>query len=562
MSIERSKSQLHSKDKVFHNLMVMAWVFCLFYMVLYYEINARIALYAIMLGVFVLIPMAFVLKAKGYRNFSRMTFLFFSNFVLIYGTSLGLKHEADIYLWYVPSGMASLLLFETSEAVYLGVGIAMPVICWVITALFGYEFVSKELLAANTYHIIFSLINFVGSFSFSMLGIYMFVREVRSLQKIANERYDELMNQSFHLQQAQKVARLGNWSYSLVDGLMVWSEQMNEIYGIKPLGGVPDAYEILQYMHEEDRPHWLNLTKTLATEGGVFSHRFRILRPSENGEMELRWLESKGQAIKNEYGKIDGVFGTTQDITEEVLLQEKLSHERAKAIQNSKLASLGEMAAGVAHEINNPLVVIRGLSEIMPEYADDVSKIESSSEKIRKACDRISKIVLGLRKFSRSTENKEYKTHNLVDILNEVFTLADLKAKKNFTELQKAFEGEFYIRCDEIEIEQVLLNLINNAIDAVHANEKKWVRAEIDSIDDKIFVRIIDSGHGIPEKIRAKLFDPFFTTKVVGEGTGLGLSIAKGIIEDHKANLRVRTDWPNTCFEITFNKEHVASKAS
>ena len=106
--------------------------------------------------------------------------------------------------------------------------------------------------------------------------------------------------------------------------------------------------------------------------------------------------------------------------------------------------------------------------------------------------------------------------------------------------------------CDEIEIEQVLVNLINNGIDAVKNLPEKWVRVTIFEDPTQVILQISDSGSGIPEKIRHRLFDPFFTTKGVGEGTGLGLSIAKGILDEHHATISVLAEAPHTCFEIRF----------
>ena len=106
--------------------------------------------------------------------------------------------------------------------------------------------------------------------------------------------------------------------------------------------------------------------------------------------------------------------------------------------------------------------------------------------------------------------------------------------------------------CDEVEIEQVLVNLINNAIDAVKMRPERWVKVALFDDANSVVLRVTDSGSGIPENVRDKLFEPFFTTKKVGEGTGLGLSITKGILDELRATISVVADSPNTCFEIRF----------
>lgn len=109
----------------------------------------------------------------------------------------------------------------------------------------------------------------------------------------------------------------------------------------------------------------------------------------------------------------------------------------------------------------------------------------------------------------------------------------------------------FRVLCNEIELEQVLINLINNAIDAAEAQSERWVNIYVESKSSLLLIRIVDSGKGMSIEVKKKIFNPFFTTKKVGEGTGLGLSIAKGIIEDHKGTLVVVNDSEHTCFEIT-----------
>jgi C4-dicarboxylate-specific signal transduction histidine kinase len=139
-------------------------------------------------------------------------------------------------------------------------------------------------------------------------------------------------------------------------------------------------------------------------------------------------------------------------------------------------------------------------------------------------------------------------------IANEALLLTENYAKGNSVSLQIEINSTSAIFCNEVEIEQVFINLINNAIDAVKDLPEKWVKLSVFDDGDNAVVRVLDSGKGIPEAIREKLFQPFFTTKQVGAGTGLGLSITKGILDEHKATISVDTHSSNTCFEIRFLK--------
>jgi signal transduction histidine kinase len=236
-----------------------------------------------------------------------------------------------------------------------------------------------------------------------------------------------------------------------------------------------------------------------------------------------------------------------------------LATERSKSIHQAKLASLGEMSAGVAHEINNPLAIIAGSLPALEKSVQDPDKFSKKIQTIQHAVDRISKIVMGLKKFSRSSEIPVYQIAVLADILHESLVLIDAKAKRHHTAITTDIQSNATILCDVIEIEQVLINLINNAIDAVSKLTEKWVQIQLYEEHPKMLVlRIRDSGMGIPESVQQKLFQPFFTTKPVGKGTGLGLSITKGILDQHHASIVILND-PHTCFELRFSQHPIES---
>ena len=141
----------------------------------------------------------------------------------------------------------------------------------------------------------------------------------------------------------------------------------------------------------------------------------------------------------------------------------------------------------------------------------------------------------------------------MLDIVKESILLTETKAKRHNTIIKLSASSKAFIFCDEIEIEQVVVNLINNAIDAVKDLPERWIKIYILQEQDNILLKIIDSGLGIPLQVQDKLFDPFFTTKKVGEGTGLGLSITKGILDEHGASLTIDRQASNTCFVVSFS---------
>lgn len=246
------------------------------------------------------------------------------------------------------------------------------------------------------------------------------------------------------------------------------------------------------------------------------------------------------------------------------LAREETERNKIQLLKNSKMASLGEMASGVAHEINSPLMVILGKSKQMKRYLEnshfEPSEIKNQIEVIEKTVYRISTIISGLRTFSRSSENDELISENINTIIEDSKALLSEKLKHSNIELSlNKLNDNIYLKCRPGQISQVLLNLISNAHDAVLENEKveKWivVNVRLDQIEKKIIIEVSDSGKGISSEIEEKIMNPFFTTKEIGKGTGLGLSISKGIVEEHNGILYLKKNTPNTtfCIELPIN---------
>ena len=217
----------------------------------------------------------------------------------------------------------------------------------------------------------------------------------------------------------------------------------------------------------------------------------------------------------------------------------ELKETRNKLIQSDKLALLGEMVSGVAHEINNPLAAIMGYNELLLD-ADSISeKGRTMLEKSISCVHRCRKIVQGLLSFARKTE-LEKTPANINDIIDNVLAHREYDLAVSNIEVVRNYEIERPIAVvDPNQIEQVFLNLLNNAFDSMAGRDVPGI-LEVRSfaVDaDTMQVEFIDNGCGIKEEDKAKLFDPFFTTKEVGKGTGLGLSVSYGIIKEHDGDL-------------------------
>jgi signal transduction histidine kinase len=256
--------------------------------------------------------------------------------------------------------------------------------------------------------------------------------------------------------------------------------------------------------------------------------------------------------LSNFYKDQDYVLILLADMREHRKTQMQLMH-------SNKMVSLGEMASGIAHEINNPLTVVTGQLRLLKKHIEKLDgeneKITTLSNKISTNFDRITKIVKSLQTMSRNTEKSPMADVELDSILSGVQDLTAQKLElKNVDFTVETNNEDISIFCRETEILQVLLNLINNSVDSISELDEKWVKLKVIESNKDIQISVTDSGSGINLDLQIRLFEPFYTTKSIGQGTGLGLSISKSLIEAHEGSLIYDTGSMNTSFKITLPK--------
>ncbi|MEG4281640.1 AAA family ATPase [Microcoleus sp. A006_D1] len=428
----------------------------------------------------------------------------------------------------------------------------------------------------------------------------------RTLEMRVEERTQELKTKEAKLQEAQKLAHLGNWEFDLKMDRLAWSEEVFRIFGLDPELPEPTFLEHRKQIHPDDLQLWLERVEKIIQLGKPCEFELRILR----SDGAVRYIFVKAQAISNA-GHVIKLFGTVQEITERKLaedalrlsegqLREKaaqlevtlgeLRSTQTQLIQTEKMSSLGQLVAGVAHEINNPINFIYGNVVHTSEYSSDLLRlielyqqsypnptpeIVAETEDIdlgfiqedlpkmlqsmQVGVDRVRNIVLSLRNFSRLDEAdmKPVDIHSGIDstllILQHRLKKDDvghgIEVVKEYGELPK-------VSCYASGLNQVFMNVLSNAIDAVELGvgiEEKTARLENPlspiferkivirtEVCDRDFVKIsiANNGPGMTEEVRTRVFDPFFTTKAVGKGTGLGLSISYQIVvEKHGGKL-------------------------
>lgn len=326
-------------------------------------------------------------------------------------------------------------------------------------------------------------------------------------------------------------------------------------YGAEEVTGRKALLDLLTWDQNDDllaSPRASHLTRRFddladrARRGRIESRPWKAQR-QDGSHFEIEFSLAP---LRNPLGKLYGFIGVARDVTEENAIREALEVEKAKSLHSAKLASLGEMAAGIAHEINNPLAMIYGSIELIETHRHDDERFQRKLEIIRKASSRIEKIVKGLQKFARTTGKHDARPADLHAIIQDALVLINARARQFGVEIRYEVHEPIWIRCDALEIEQVIINLLQNGIDAVKNTSARWIRVSATASGNFAILKVTDAGRGIPAHIEPKLFQPFFTTKPVGEGTGLGLSIVKGILDEHGAGIRVGQDGGNTCFEV------------
>jgi C4-dicarboxylate-specific signal transduction histidine kinase len=283
---------------------------------------------------------------------------------------------------------------------------------------------------------------------------------------------------------------------------------------------------------------------------------FLLMQPQSDIELELRRADESVIPVRLLSTTLLKEFFDNEDLIlvlcSDLRLQKKA---QATLLQSNKMASLGEMSSGLAHELNNPLTIMEGQLRRLKDYMydEDITKEETVDlvDKVQRNLGRAVKIIKSFRSISRKGDQDPFLPVRLEDLLDEVRELTEKRLENNNIEFQILFKNkDLSIACKKSSLLQVFINLINNAVDAIEHCDKKWIKLHIIEKERKILCTIMDSGDGVSLENQVKLFEPFFTTKDIGKGTGLGLSISRSIVEEHSGSLTYTDSMKSSCFVI------------
>jgi C4-dicarboxylate-specific signal transduction histidine kinase len=284
-----------------------------------------------------------------------------------------------------------------------------------------------------------------------------------------------------------------------------------------------------------------------------------------SGQMQMHSFElTQGGRTRHFDTRIAGTGANdalmvVQDVSERVKAERTILAQQVRVAAANKMAALGEMAGGIAHEINNPLAIISGRAQELMELAEAgelaQEDVRSLAEKVDLTAMRISKIIRSLRFFARDGQEDPFEEASVLQIVNDTLEFCRQRFLSHAIDLRLGeFPESLLLECRAVQIGQVLLNLLNNAHDAVEGLSEKWIELSVRDLGERVQVCVTDSGRGIAPELRGRILEPFFTTKGIGKGTGLGLSISKGIIESHQGSLFVDESSAHTRFVMDLPK--------
>ena len=278
--------------------------------------------------------------------------------------------------------------------------------------------------------------------------------------------------------------------------------------------------------------------------------------------MELDLMVDTGQRLRvllsgsTNDGDEDTIHFLVKDIEQQYLIREQMA-------QADKLASIGELSAGIAHEINNPLGVILGYTQLMLRNEKDDNQRIEDLKTVEKHVRHCKSIVEDLLNFSRTSSAKKELT-DIHRLLDEVIHFIQHHSKLDLIRIEKRFDGHMErLMLDEKKIKQVFINLMMNAIHAIGPGKPGIIAVSTNKAlaGKEAHIRVSDTGCGIQEKDMARIFDPFFTTKPTGKGTGLGLSVSYGIIRNHGGEVMVESvPGQGSTFTIILPVVHAANR--
>ena len=352
--------------------------------------------------------------------------------------------------------------------------------------------------------------------------------------------YEEraLKRSEFYLAEAEKISHTGCWARNTTTGELFWSQEEWRIFGLDPKKTELSYQLFLNMVHPDDRSSLEMISASAVRSAKPYDIPFRVIL----NDGSIKHLHSVGNPVLHEFGQVREYIGVTMDVTDRKRAEATLQEAQSELARVARLTTMGEFAASIAHDINQPLTAIVAQAQAARRWLNrDVPNLVKAQECITSAvnaANRASEVVTRIRGLLRD-DKPEYLAVDINSVIRDVLTLTNTTLQARDVSVRTRLPAELPpVRGDRIGLQQVIMNLITNSTDAMSSITDRSRILRIESqieASGSVLVAVADAGTGFNPSIADRIFDPLFTTKPTG--MGLGLSICRSIIEAHGGRL-------------------------
>lgn len=349
------------------------------------------------------------------------------------------------------------------------------------------------------------------------------------IEQISDQRIAEMELKKLHekLSEAQRLAHIGSWEWNLKDNTIWWSDEVYRIFGVRKEDFIPCYETFLETVHPDDRRLLEQVVAQALKNDIPYSAEHRIIRPSG----EIRHVQERAELKKNESGEVTLMIGTVQDISERHEAMKKAQEYRDILAHASRLAVMGELTAGISHELNQPLTAIANYTSAIKHQLEQGQDVNHLVQKIQELSLRSGEIVRKLKSLAEKRKQQAIR-FNVQESIRSALELIQYELRQRQIEVKIDSKSKFtVVYADRIQIEQVLANIFINAVEAMTETPfPRTIMIDVSSAEKSMVrVAIADTGNGVPVDFVDHLFTPFTTNKK--GGLGIGLSLSRSLLE-------------------------------